>query len=146
MPLYEYECDACGHRFEVIQKFADPPVEICPACSGPVRKLQSAPAFQFKGSGWYVTDYARKGQGKHQGTEGGEAAKEGGEAAKSQAADGAGGQTDGKSDKADKGVNAGAADAAGKGSATGRAEKGGRPGRDAKVEKSAPASEKPTSS
>ena len=62
MPLYEYLCDACGHRFEAIQKFADPPVERCPTCGGEVRKLQSAPAFQFKGSGWYVTDYARKDQ------------------------------------------------------------------------------------
>src|SRR3984893_7159271 len=61
MPLYEYECDACGHRFEVIQKFSDPPVETCPSCGGKVRKLQSAPAFQFKGSGWDVTDYAKTG-------------------------------------------------------------------------------------
>jgi putative FmdB family regulatory protein len=60
MPLYEYECDDCGHRFEVIQKFSDGPIEKCPRCGGPVRKLQSAPAFQFKGSGWYITDYARK--------------------------------------------------------------------------------------
>jgi putative FmdB family regulatory protein len=61
MPLYEYECEACGHRFEVIQKFSDPPVEKCPACGGAVHKMQSAPAFQFKGTGWYVTDYAKKG-------------------------------------------------------------------------------------
>src|ERR1700674_696708 len=61
MPLYEYECDACGHRFEVIQKFSDPPVETCPSCGHKVRKLQSAPAFQFKGTGWYVTDYAKTG-------------------------------------------------------------------------------------
>jgi len=61
MPLYEYECDACGHRFEVIQKFSDPPVEKCPACGSTVHKLQSAPAFQFKGTGWYVTDYAKPG-------------------------------------------------------------------------------------
>jgi putative FmdB family regulatory protein len=61
MPLYEYECGACGHRFEVIQKFSDGPVESCPSCGrGPVRKLLSSPAIQFKGSGWYVTDYARK--------------------------------------------------------------------------------------
>jgi putative FmdB family regulatory protein len=59
MPLYEYQCDACGQRFEVIQKFSDPPVETC-ACGGPVKKLLSSPAIQFKGSGWYVTDYARK--------------------------------------------------------------------------------------
>ena len=60
MPLYEYQCDACGHRFETIQKFSDAPLEVCPKCGGPVHKLQSAPAFQFKGSGWYITDYARK--------------------------------------------------------------------------------------
>src|SRR5439155_10041452 len=59
MPLYEYECDTCGHRFEVIRKFADPPIDKCPVCGNSVHKLQSAPAFQFKGSGWYVTDYAR---------------------------------------------------------------------------------------
>jgi len=61
MPLYEYECAACGHRFEVIQRFADPPVETCAACGqGPVHKLLSAPAVHFKGTGWYVTDYAKK--------------------------------------------------------------------------------------
>lgn len=61
MPLYEYQCDACGQRFEVIQKFSDPPVEVCRACGGgPVKKLLSSPAIQFKGSGWYITDYARK--------------------------------------------------------------------------------------
>jgi putative FmdB family regulatory protein len=63
MPLYEYECDACGHRFEVIQKFSDAPIETCPSCGSKVHKLQSAPAFQFKGSGWYVTDYAKTGSG-----------------------------------------------------------------------------------
>jgi putative FmdB family regulatory protein len=62
MPLYEYECSACGHHFEVIRKFSDPPEEKCPKCGGVVRKLQSAPAFQFKGTGWYVTDYAKSGQ------------------------------------------------------------------------------------
>jgi putative FmdB family regulatory protein len=62
MPLYEYECDACGRRFEVIQKMSDPVVETCPTCGGRVHKLQSAPAFQFKGSGWYVTDYPKKDQ------------------------------------------------------------------------------------
>jgi putative FmdB family regulatory protein len=60
MPLYEYLCDACGHRFEAIQRFSDAPLDTCPKCGGRVRKLQSAPAFQFKGSGWYVTDYAKK--------------------------------------------------------------------------------------
>jgi putative FmdB family regulatory protein len=60
MPLYEYQCDSCGHRFELIQKFSDAPVEKCPKCGSAVRKLVSSPAFQFKGSGWYVTDYAKK--------------------------------------------------------------------------------------
>ena len=62
MPLYEYECDACGHRFEVIRKFSDAPIEKCPSCGGRVRKLMSSPAIQFKGSGWYVTDYPKKGE------------------------------------------------------------------------------------
>ena len=61
MPLYEYECDACTRRFERIQKFSDPPVDICPFCGGTVKRLVSSPAIQFKGSGWYITDYARKG-------------------------------------------------------------------------------------
>jgi putative FmdB family regulatory protein len=60
MPLYEYQCDACGHRFEVIRKFSDEPLETCPKCGGHVQKLIAAPAFQFKGSGWYITDYAKK--------------------------------------------------------------------------------------
>ena len=60
MPLYEYECDACGKRFERIQKFSDPPPEACPSCGGAVRKLLSSPAIQFKGTGWYITDYAKK--------------------------------------------------------------------------------------
>ena len=65
MPLYEYECDDCGHRFERIRKFSDPPLTTCPECDGPIRKLLSPPAIQFKGTGWYVTDYARKsGDGK----------------------------------------------------------------------------------
>jgi putative FmdB family regulatory protein len=61
MPLYEYECEACHNRFERIRKFSDPPVDTCPTCGkGPVRKLISSPAIQFKGSGWYITDYAKK--------------------------------------------------------------------------------------
>lgn len=64
MPLYEYKCSACGERFEVIQRFADAPVETCRKCGGgPVERMLSAPAIQFKGTGWYITDYARKGTG-----------------------------------------------------------------------------------
>ena len=62
MPLYEYQCEACGHRFEVIQKFSDAPIAVCPKCGGAVAKLLSSPAIQFKGSGWYITDYARAGK------------------------------------------------------------------------------------
>jgi putative FmdB family regulatory protein len=60
MPLYEYQCEQCGTRFERIQKFSDPPADTCPKCGGPVKKLLSSPAIQFKGSGWYITDYAKK--------------------------------------------------------------------------------------
>ena len=60
MPLYEYECKKCGHRFERIQRFSDPLVKKCPECGGKVEQVLSAPAVQFKGSGWYVTDYAKK--------------------------------------------------------------------------------------
>lgn len=79
MPLYEYQCQACGHRFELIRKFSDPPVELCPACGGSVRKLLSSPAIQFKGSGWYITDYARKG------ADAGKSEAEKGDAGKSEA-------------------------------------------------------------
>lgn len=60
MPLYEYQCKKCKHRFEKIQKFSDRPVKKCPECGGPVEQLLHAPAVQFKGSGWYVTDYGGK--------------------------------------------------------------------------------------
>jgi putative FmdB family regulatory protein len=59
MPLYEYECEA-GHHFEKILKFSDPPLETCPTCGKPVHKLVSSPAFHLKGTGWYITDYAKK--------------------------------------------------------------------------------------
>ena len=60
MPLYEYECEKCGHRFEKIQKFSYRMVKKCPECGGKVEQMISAPAVQFKGSGWYVTDYGNK--------------------------------------------------------------------------------------
>jgi putative FmdB family regulatory protein len=63
MPLYEYECEACEKRFEIIQKFSDPSPDACKVCGkGPVRRLMSSPAIQFKGSGWYITDYSQKGK------------------------------------------------------------------------------------
>ena len=86
MPLYEYECESCGFRFEVIQRFADPAITACRSCGGPVHKLLSPPAIQFKGSGWYITDYARKGPSEP--------------SAASAGTDGAGGTPSSSSDKA----------------------------------------------
>ncbi|MHB8173252.1 MAG: FmdB family zinc ribbon protein [Nitrospirota bacterium] len=81
MPIYEYECKECGKRFDALQKFSDEPLKECKFCGGAVRKLMGTPALQFKGTGWYVTDYAGKtpkptGNAKEGGTEkGGESAK-----------------------------------------------------------------------
>ncbi len=61
MPIYEYQCEACNHKFEVIQKVSDKPIKKCVLCQGKVQKILSAPGLLFKGSGWYVTDYAGKG-------------------------------------------------------------------------------------
>lgn len=97
MPLYEYECEDCEHRFEVIQKFSDPPLETCPKCGGSVRKLLSSPAIQFKGSGWYITDYAKKDAA-------GSAAKQ------ESGASGDGGAAAEKSDKAEKSGKSGTSD------------------------------------
>ena len=69
MPLYEYECTVCGERTELIQRLSDPPLSDCPVCGKPVKKLLSAPSFQFKGSGWYVTDYAGKSSGSKSGAD-----------------------------------------------------------------------------
>jgi putative FmdB family regulatory protein len=61
MPIYEYQCLRCEKKTELLQRFDDPPLASCPDCGGEVRKLISSPAFHFKGSGWYVTDYGKKG-------------------------------------------------------------------------------------
>src|SRR5437763_4122827 len=61
MPIYEYECGKCGKKFEIIQKMSDKPLKKHEGCGGALQKLISASGFQFKGTGWYVTDYARKG-------------------------------------------------------------------------------------
>jgi putative FmdB family regulatory protein len=74
LPIYEYECLSCGERFDEMRKLSDPPVTECKLCKGTVRKLLAAPALQFKGTGWYVTDYAGKNASSHK--EG--AAKDGG--------------------------------------------------------------------
>ena len=81
MPTYQYACTACDERLEVVQKFTDDSLTTCEVCGGPLKRLVSSPAVQFKGSGFYATDYARKsggGAGKEGGKEGG-GAKEGGD-------------------------------------------------------------------
>lgn len=68
MPIYEYRCQRCDQTFELIQKFSDQPLSVHEGCGGSVERLLSSPALQFKGTGWYVTDYARKGSnGKPEG-------------------------------------------------------------------------------
>jgi putative FmdB family regulatory protein len=81
LPLYEYQCPKDG-TFEKMRKFSDPPLTACPTCGGPIEKLLSAPAIQFKGTGWYITDYARKSGGGESAKESGESAKEKSESAK----------------------------------------------------------------
>lgn len=75
MPLYEYQCGRCG-RFEVIRKFSDEPLTTCPTCGEDIHKLLSAPAIQFKGTGWYVTDYARKSSSESKAADGGTTSKD----------------------------------------------------------------------
>ena len=129
MPLYEYECGACGHRFEVIQKFSDQPITECPKCRGALRKLQSAPAFQLKGTGWYATDYPKAGQAPADNDSGGSSESSSGDnvAAKGDKSE----KTD-KSDKSDKADK------------TGRTEK--KTERTEKTNKSAPAKQSSSSS
>ncbi len=74
MPLYEYQCTKCGERSEIIQKFSDPPYSTCTTCGGEVKKLFSAPAIQFKGSGFYITDYPKGDKGSAPKSDGGKKA------------------------------------------------------------------------
>lgn len=80
MPLYEYRCKQCGHQFEIIQSFSAPEVKVCQVCGGEVERLISAPAIQFKGSGWYVNDYA--GKSKSGGSKAGGSSSESGDGGK----------------------------------------------------------------
>jgi putative FmdB family regulatory protein len=70
MPLYEYRCESCGKKIEVIQKYSDDPLSFCKECGGKLEKLMSAPAIRFKGSGWYVNDYASRKSGGEKNTNG----------------------------------------------------------------------------
>ncbi len=101
MPLYEYQCTECEATLEAIQAFSAPPLEDCPECGRPsLKKLLSAPAFQFKGSGWYVNDYARKDNGN--GKSHGDTANGNGKAAASESSSDSGKKSgDSKSSKSD---------------------------------------------
>lgn len=120
MPLYEYQCDACTTRFERIQKFSDPPVSTCPSCGGSVRKLLSSPAIQFKGTGWYITDYARKSSGEN-----GKGGKDAGATAGKDAGnaggktEAAGGSTSGGGEKPSSSGSSGETKGSGSGSTSG---------------------------
>jgi putative FmdB family regulatory protein len=94
MPIYEYECRRCSRRLEIMRRMSDPPLTECPECGGELRKLVSAPAFQFKGSGWYVTDYAKKGSEGGKAGESKEGEAKGGE---SRAGEAKGGEAGGES-------------------------------------------------
>jgi putative FmdB family regulatory protein len=88
MPLYEYQCLSCGKRTEVLQRMDDAPLAACPQCGGEVKKLLSAPAVQFKGSGWYVTDYAgKKGGGGSSSSKSESKSEDSGSSEKSEKAD-----------------------------------------------------------
>jgi putative FmdB family regulatory protein len=98
MPIYEYRCQECGKTSELLQRMSDPPMAACPLCGGPVKKLISSPAVQFKGSGWYVTDYGSKkgdsasGGGKSGGSKSGESASSSGEGGGKSDGGGSGGE------------------------------------------------------
>jgi putative FmdB family regulatory protein len=104
LPIYEYKCEGCGEVFEVIQKFADEPVTVHEKCGGHVHRLMSAPSFQFKGSGWYVTDYAK----------GGNSGPGKGESNKSESGKGEGKSDSAKSESSDKSDSSSKTDSAAK--------------------------------
>src|SRR5476649_871434 len=124
MPLYEYACDACGHKFEKIQKFSDPIEDTCPTCGGHVHKLFSSPAIQFKGSGFYITDYPKGDQGSAPKSDGGKAdqAEKAGKAEKSEKSEKP--DASGKSEKTEKSEK------------TGKSEKSEKPGKSDKADTS----------
>jgi putative FmdB family regulatory protein len=102
MPLYEYQCLNCGKKTEVIQRFEDAPLAACPSCGGEVKKLISSPAFQFKGTGWYVTDYAGKKTGAAEAKSKSEGKSEGGGDKSEKSDQGDTSDKAGKAEKAEK--------------------------------------------
>jgi putative FmdB family regulatory protein len=124
MPLYEYQCLNCGKKTEVIQRFEDAPLAACPACGGEVKKLISSPAFQFKGTGWYVTDYAgKKGGGPPESKSKSEGKGDGGgdkgeKSGKSESSD-HGESSAGKAEKVEKSEKSASSESKGSGSSGG---------------------------
>jgi len=103
MPIYEYRCTKCGHRFEAIQKVSDAHISKCEKCKGKAERLISSPAIQFKGSGWYITDYARKGQSDSKGSsEPGSPSDPSGKSSESSSSEGSSEKSDSKKKKKDK--------------------------------------------
>jgi putative FmdB family regulatory protein len=110
LPIYEYKCEGCGETFEVIQKFADEPLTVHEKCGGHVHRLMSAPSFQFKGSGWYVTDYAKGGSSNPSKGEPGKGESGKGESGKNES----GKSESGKSESSDKSESSSKSDTAAK--------------------------------
>ncbi len=122
MPMYEYLCANCGKRFELIQKFVDAPLTVHEECGGgPVERLISAPALQFKGTGWYVTDYAKgNGAGPKAGSEGKEKSEGSSESSKSESSKSESSKSEGKSEgsKSEASSSEGSKSESGKSSST----------------------------
>jgi putative FmdB family regulatory protein len=109
LPIYEYKCEGCGEVFEVIQKFADEPVTVHEKCGGHVHRLMSAPSFQFKGSGWYATDYAKGGNSSPNKGEPGK-----GESGKTESGKSESSKSEGKSNSSEKSESSSKGDTAAK--------------------------------
>jgi putative FmdB family regulatory protein len=102
VPLYEYQCKQCGHRFEKIQSFSAPEEKVCPECGGEVERLISAPAIQFKGAGWYVNDYAGRGKAPSTDRSKGDGSKGDGKDVAAKSSEGSSKVEGGKSDSTSK--------------------------------------------
>lgn len=105
MPLYEYLCEKCGESFEVIEKFSDEPLTTHSKCGGPVHRLISAPALQFKGTGWYVTDYA-----KNSGSSSGNGSSKSGESSESKSSKSSGESKSSSSDTSSTATTSGSSE------------------------------------
>ncbi|HEY2016711.1 MAG TPA: FmdB family zinc ribbon protein [Bryobacteraceae bacterium] len=122
MPIYEYSCHRCGKRFEVRQKFVDEPVKVHEECGGEVERLISAPTLQFKGTGWYVTDYGpnRTSSGGKNGSNGKSESK--GDSSKSESSKSDSSKSESKSDSSSKGESSGKSESSAKSESTAKTE------------------------